>query len=327
MALVDCVHALSNDDICILPTETVYGLACSAFSAEAIRKVYRLKGRPSTNPLIVHVLNHSFAEEISFTNEYSRKLAKAFWPGPLTFILPKKKSIPDEITAGLNSVAVRSPSHPLFRKILEQVQLPLAAPSANPSNKLSPTKFENAIAAFGKNCPPFLDGGQCDIGIESTVLNLTSTSPSISRLGPISKDAIEKVLGIQVGCEKTILKQTGEIKAKQSPGQGQRHYSPNTPLFLYSTMEQMLHSNAINESDILIMPRAKPSLLSPAKKIHLLYLSSTGEPKEITKNLFKILNDADKLKKKRIHASLFPSDDGLLSAVNDRLSRAATERF
>lgn len=327
MALVDCAHALLNDGICILPTETVYGLACSAFSTKAIRKVYQLKGRPSTNPLIVHVLDHSFAEEISVTNEYSSKLAKAFWPGPLTFILPKKKSIPDEITAGLNSVAIRSPSHPTFRKVLDQVQLPLAAPSANPSNKLSPTKFENVVAAFGKDCPPFIDGGQCDIGIESTVLNLTSTSPSILRLGPITKDAIEKVLGIQVGCERIILEQTGGTKARQSPGQGQKHYSPNTPLFLYSNMEQMLRSNAINEGDILILPCAKPPLFFPAKKIHHLYLSSTGHPKEITKNLFKILHDADKLKKKRIHVALFPLGDGLLSAVNDRLSRAATERF
>ena len=327
MALVDCANALLNDGICILPTETVYGLACSAFSAKAIRKVYQLKGRTSTNPLIVHVLDHSFAEEISVTNEYSRKLAKAFWPGPLTFILPKKKSIPDEITAGLDTVAIRSPSHPIFRKVLDYVQLPLAAPSANPSNKLSPTKFENAVAAFGKNCPPFIDGGQCDIGIESTVLNLTSTSPSILRLGPITKDAIENVLGIQVGCERIILEQTGGTKAKQSPGQGQKHYSPNTPLFLYSTMERMLRSNAINEGDILILPHAKPPLLFPAKKIHPLYLSSTGNAKEITKNLFKILHDADKLKKKRIHVALFPLGDGLLSAVNDRLSRAATERF
>lgn len=327
MAFIDCVRAILSDDICILPTETVYGLACSALSVNAVKKVYKLKGRPSTNPLIVHVLNHRSAGEICLTNEYSRKLAKVFWPGPLTLILPKKKSIPNEITAGLSSVAIRSPSHPLFRKILEQVQLPLAAPSANPSNKLSPTKFEIAVAAFGKNCPPILDGGPCDIGIESTVLNLTSASPTILRLGPITKDAIEKVLEIKVECplKGTKLRKVG--KAEQSPGQGYKHYSPNTPVYLYSTLEQMLNLNTINKHDILILPHNNSSVLSTTINNSVLYLSSNGDPSEITRNLFKILNDADKLKKKRIHVALFQEDNGLLSAVNDRLSRAATERF
>ena len=327
MAFVDCVRAFLSDDICILPTETVYGLACSALSVNAVKKVYKLKGRPSTNPLIVHVLNHRSAGEICLTNEYSRKLAKVFWPGPLTLILPKKKSIPNEITAGLSSGAIRSPSHPLFRKILEQVQLPLAAPSANPSNKLSPTKFEIAVAAFGKNCPPILDGGPCDIGIESTVLNLTSASPTILRLGPITKDAIEKVLEIKVECplKGTKLRKVG--KAEQSPGQGYKHYSPNTPVYLYSTLEQMLNLNTINKHDILILPHNNSSVLSTTINNSVLYLSSNGAPSEITRNLFKILNDADKLKKKRIHVALFQEDNGLLSAVNDRLSRAATERF
>mgnify|MGYP003971711441 CR=1 FL=1 len=327
MSLADCVYALCNNDICILPTETVYGLACSAFSVEAIKKVYDLKGRPSTNPLIVHTIDHESGGDISFTNEYSKQLADVFWPGPLTFILPKKESVPDQITAGLGTVAIRSPSHPVFRKVLDQVSLPIAAPSANPSNKLSPTKCQDAIAAFGKNCPPFLDGGQCDIGIESTVLDLTSPSPSILRLGPITKEAIENALGIQVQYHGNILNKPKKINSYQSPGQALKHYSPNTPLFLYSTLEQMLQSNEIKENDVVILPTSKLVIQLPVKSCSELYLSLTGDPKEITKNIFQTLNEADKLKRKTIHAALYQSDHGILSAVNDRLRRAATERF
>ena len=327
MSFDACVHALSNDDICILPTETVYGLACSALSVRAIKKVYELKGRPSSNPLIVHVLNHHSASDISYTNILSQKLANNFWPGPLTLILPKKKCIPSEITAGLNSVAVRSPSHPVFRKVLKHVNLPLAAPSANPSNMLSHTNCPNAVSAFGRNCPPFIDGGQCNIGIESTVLDLTSSCPNILRLGPITKDAIENVIGTKIETQNSGKNQLVQTSLQKSPGQNERHYSPRTNLHLYSTLKQMLNSNNLQKGDILLLPHANLNLITTHSKFTLFYLSSTGDPHEITRNLFNILNDADELKKERIHISLFPSNDGLLSAVNDRLSRAATFKF
>ncbi len=328
MSFDECVYALSNHEICILPTETVYGLACSALSVEAILKVYKLKGRPSTNPLIVHVLDHYSAEEISVTNGFSRKLAYAFWPGPLTLILPKKKCVPSEITAGLNSVAVRSPSHPTFRKILNEVKQPLAAPSANPSNKISPTNCKDAVTAFGMNCPPFLDGGQCEIGIESTVIDLTAHSPSILRIGPISKSAIEEVLGTEIQ-SKTGQKEKkiDTEKPSVSPGLGLKHYAPSTPLYLYTDIEKMLNSNTLIRDDILILPSPNVMIQSHKKNFTLFYLSSVGNPKEITKNFFRILNEADSLKKERIHASLFPCSDHLLLAVNDRLRRAASKCF
>ena len=327
MSVDDCVNALCNDGICILPTETVYGLACSAFSPQAIKKVFNLKGRPSSNPLIVHVLDHQVASEISHTDNLSQKLADYFWPGPLTLILPKKKCIPTEITAGLNSVALRSPSHPVFRKILKKVKFPIAAPSANTSNMLSTTKCLNAVSAFGRNCPPFIDGGQCNIGIESTVLDLTSSLPNILRLGPITKDSIESVLGFKIKSQSTTKKLIDQSGLRKSPGQSERHYSPKTSLYLYSSLKQMLNSDELKGGDILLLPHPNLNLQITHNKFSHLYLSSTGDPLEITKNLFNILNDADELEKERIHVSLFPKSDGLLSAVNDRLTRASTVKF
>ena len=325
MSFTDCVDALSNNDICILPTETVYGLACSAFSDDAVRKVYKLKGRPPTNPLIVHTIDHDTAGDISFTNKYSEQLAKAFWPGPITFILPKKEPISDQITAGLSTVAVRSPSHPIFRKVLGKVKLPIAAPSANPSNGLSPTKCEDAVSAFGENCPPFIDGGQCDIGSESTVLDLSLTSPRILRLGPITRGSIENVLGIQI--HGNSLNKSKKVDSYLSPGQGLKHYSPSTPLFLYSSLEQLFQSNEIKENDVVLLPNSELVCPLAFKTCSVLYLSSSGDPKEITKNIFNSLNLADRLNKQRIHTALYQSDHGLLLAVNDRLGRAATKRF
>ena len=205
MSFKTCAHAILNSGICVLPSETVYGLACSALSKSAIKKVFTLKGRPSSNPLIVHVLNHESAKEFCITNDFSKKLSEIFWPGALTLVLPKRNCIPIEITAGLNTVAIRSPTHPTFRKILNFVRLPIAAPSANPSNKLSPTKYQDVLDAFGKDCPPIIDGGQCEIGIESTVLDLTTKPPCILRLGPVTKYEIEDILKIQIQ-NKPILK-------------------------------------------------------------------------------------------------------------------------
>ena len=328
MNLVDCTDLLLRSKICVVPTETVYGLACSAFSVAAVKKVYELKGRPTTNPLIVHVLNHDSANKISKTNELSFKLAKAFWPGALTLILPKKKCIPMEVTSGLNSVAVRSPSHPLFRQIITRTKIPIAAPSANLANKISPTNHQDVIDAFGDKCPPILDGGECDFGIESTVLDLTTTIPQILRFGPVTKKDIENVLGFNVKSanEKTSVEKN-LLPGKKSPGLGSKHYAPDTPLNLYSSIEKMFSSETIETGDVLILPCPKISYHSLSPKTINLYLSESGETKDIAKNLYKILRQADKLLANKIHISLFPLKDGLMPAINDKLFRASTCRL
>lgn len=324
MSFSICCHALLNSDICVLPTETVYGLACSALSSGAINKVFFLKGRPSNNPLIVHVLNHTSAKKVCITNDISKKLSESFWPGPLTLVLPKKSCIPYEITAGLNSVAVRAPAHPTFRKILDYTKIPIAAPSANPSNKLSPTKYQDVLDAFGEKCPPIIDGGQCELGIESTVLDLTTKKPCILRHGPITVSQIEAVLKIQIQNNSSSTS-GAKNQSRKSPGQGSKHYAPNTPLYLHSTLENMISSSMIEENDILILPHDKINTEQLKNKICSLSLSSTGSPHETAKNLYSVLRHADKLKKSKIHISLYPSQNGSFIAVNDRLTRASTK--
>ena len=159
--------------LAVLPTETVYGLAAVGTERSAVRKIFELKGRPAQNPLIMHVLGIQEAQHISHFTPLASKLADSFWPGPLTLVLPKRKIVPHEVTAGLDTVALRSPSHPLFRSILREVNKPLAAPSANRSNQISPTTAIEVVDEFGEECPPILDGGICDIGLESTVLDLS----------------------------------------------------------------------------------------------------------------------------------------------------------
>ena len=326
MSFDDCVGSLLNDDICILPTETVYGLACSAYSSTAIKKVFNLKGRPCTNPLIVHVLNHDAANEVCHTNDLSKKLAKAFWPGPLTLVLPKRKSIPNILTANLDTVGVRSPAHPEFRRILKSVDIPLAAPSANKSNKLSPTSFDNVKDEFGDNTPPILDGGSCKVGIESTVLDLTSKYPNILRHGSISKDQIQKVIGMEVQCLKEILKlETPIPNSQKSPGQFSKHYCPNTPLILHSSLIKLINIIPEYENDIIILPFKKETLNFDSSAFSILFLSENGDPNEIAYNLYNTLHEADKLNKDKIHASLFEDDFGVFSAINDRLTRASTK--
>ena len=328
MSLENCVSSLLANDVCVLPTETVYGLACSALSVDAIEKVYRIKGRPPTNPLIVHVLNHTQAGDLCVTNKFSKLLADVFWPGPLTFILPKKKCIPLQLTAGLPNVGIRSPSHPLFRSVLQRVKIPLAAPSANPANKLSPTKPLDIVESFGKDCPKILDGGPCELGIESTVLDLTSSVPNILRLGPIGQASIEEVLGVPVNCTSGgETSGSNSENPKTSPGQETKHYAPDTPLYLYSNINVMLNSKHLKIRHVMVLPH--PQVLSSVSKQDpfSLYFSQTGNPLDITKNFFSTLRRADKLNKEIIHTSLFPHNDELYSALNDRLSRAASLRI
>lgn len=324
LAVDDCAKVLSNLDVCILPTETVYGLACSALSEVAVHKVFKLKGRPSTNPLIVHVLCHDSAKDICHTNNMSKSLANHFWPGPLTLVMPKKSCIPHVVSAGLSSVAVRSPSHPVFRRVLEIVKIPLAAPSANLSNRLSTTTLKDAIDAFGSTCPPIIDGGNCELGIESTVLDLTTVPPSILRHGPISKKQIENVLDIRIN-DCSHLSNGGDKLSKKSPGQGLKHYSPNTPLFLHSSYQRMITSKIIQEDEIVIFPQVN-SDSSEIKNSFKFFLSTDGSYQETAKNLYKILRAADKLNKSKIHISLYSIQNESFLAINDRLNRASYKR-
>ncbi len=304
-----------------LPTETVYGLACLALNADAVDKVFRLKGRPSSNPLIVHVLDLDQANDLSYPDEMCSLLCQRFWPGPLTLILPKKKVVPDNVTAGLDTVALRSPSHPLFRKVLQLTGEPLAAPSANPYSKVSPTSAEEVITSFGNTCPPVLDGGKCEIGLESTVLDLSCQTPSILRPGPISKTEVEKVVGREVlNPNETV--ETGS--PSKSPGLSVRHYAPETPLRLYPSLKELLSLEPTSSENLIIIPSKKSLPLFDSYSAAVMYFSETGDPEEIGRNLYTTMVKGDLLKKKTIHIPLIEKTGGIVAAINDRLRRAST---
>jgi L-threonylcarbamoyladenylate synthase len=234
------IQLLQAGELVVIPTETVYGLAANALNASAVEKIYALKQRPATNPLICHVASiEAMLLYIAPTAKAEiepllQKLAP-FWPGPLTVVVPKADTIPAIISAGQPSVALRIPNHPLTLSLLSQLNFPLAAPSANRSNYVSPTKPEHVRHEFKSECPYLLDGGSCTVGLESTVLSLIDPGhPIILRPGAITQAQLTQALGIPVAVTKQEL---SPQTPHQSPGQGTLHYSPKTPLQLLSTFQ------------------------------------------------------------------------------------------
>ena len=213
------------------PTETVYGLGANALSAEAVQKIFEAKGRPKTSPLIVHVAAiEDVHKVVADWPETAQKLAEKFWPGPLTLVLPKQAAVPDLVTAGLKTVGVRMPAHPVAQALLKECGLPLAAPSANRFTQLSPTTAEHVRRSLGDRVDFVLDGGPCTVGIESTVLSLVGT-PRLLRPGGISREQLENVIG-------PVAVATGVTEGPHaSPGMHAKHYSPRTRLLLSKTGE------------------------------------------------------------------------------------------
>ncbi|MCS7026425.1 MAG: L-threonylcarbamoyladenylate synthase [Bryobacteraceae bacterium] len=217
---------LRQGGLVVMPTETVYGLAANALDAEAVKRIYEVKGRPATSPLIVHVAAIEMARSLARCwPEEANVLAGRYWPGPLTLVVPKRPVVPDVVTAGLDTVALRMPAHPVARELIRRATVPLAAPSANRFTQLSPTTAEHARASLGDQVDLILDGGPCQVGIESTVVSLTG-DPLLLRPGMISLAELERLLGRPV---KTVSKVEGP---HPSPGLHERHYAPRTPLLL-----------------------------------------------------------------------------------------------
>ena len=186
-------NLLQNGEVVALPTETVYGLAAHAFDENAVRAIFDIKGRPLIDPLIIHLASVKQIGQIAhINNEHLHTIADAFWPGPLTVVLQKKNCVPDIVTAGRKTVGIRIPKHPLTNAILKECKLPVAAPSANPFGYVSPTKPEHVSDSFGRKTPYIVDGGPCENGIESTIINLSTTKPTLLRPGPITQKQLEK---------------------------------------------------------------------------------------------------------------------------------------
>ena len=306
------VSILNSDDVVAIPTETVYGLAGNIFSETAIKKIYAVKQRPSFNPLIVHI--HSIEQIHELTTEFPEKakqLAETFWPGSLTLVLPKSDTIPNWITAGKDTVGLRIPNHPVTLELLQSLDFPLAAPSANPSNRISPTQSSHVDEYFKDKIQMVLEGGECKNGIESTIIGFENNKPILYRLGSISIEDIEAVIG------KIQIKNKEESKP-DAPGMLSKHYSPITNTFLVDDIDSFI--GTIENKKIGVLKFNDTPL--KAKVSHIEVLSTKGNLAEATANLYAALHKLDDLDLDIIIAERLP-ETGLGKSINDRLERAA----
>lgn len=298
-----------------IPTETVYGLAGNALNESSVTRIFETKNRPSFDPLIVHV---SGPEDVDrYVNDYPeelRKLGDVFWPGPLTLLLPKKDIIPDLVTSGLDTVAVRVPSHPVTRTLLSQLDFPLAAPSANPFGYISPTAASHVDEQLGDKIEYVLDGGDCEVGLESTIVGYERGQLIIYRLGGIPVSEIERVAG-------PILIVPQSSSNPKSPGMLQSHYAPRTPMELGDLDALLPEYKARGESfAVLSFSRSFPEV----KESLQVALSPSGNFGEAAHRLFSAMRSLDKAGVSVILAEELP-EKNLGKAINDRLRRAAAK--
>lgn len=314
--LARLARLLHAGELVAVPTETVYGLAANALDARACRKIFAAKGRPTTDPLIVHIHAFSQLAEIAETNDAARRLAKRFWPGPLTLVLPKKPNVPGIVSAGLPSVAVRMPSHPLFRRLLKLTGLPLAAPSANRFGYVSPTTARHVHDGLGKKIRHILDGGPARIGLESTIVDLRDPErPRLLRPGAVTRTELERALGRKVAAPRRGATAAHRNRAQVAPGLLKRHYSPRTPIVLHAKLAAR-DAGAPHEAWVLA---AKPTgAIAP----NVFWLDARAEPRGVARRLFATLRRLDDGRFGKIHVALMPGT-GLAEAINDRLRRAA----
>jgi len=305
------IELLNKEDVVAIPTETVYGLAGNIYSEKAIRKIFEVKQRPLFNPLIVHIPSIDHLEKI--VREFpvkAQKLAEAFWPGSLTLILPKRLNIPEIVTGGKDTVGVRIPNHPVTLSLLKQLSFPLAAPSANPYNRISPTSSDHVKAYFENTLSMVLEGGECKNGIESTIIGFENNEAILYRLGGISVEDIEKIIG------KIQIRNTSET-TPNAPGMLAKHYAPKTKMYLLDDLDKFIENNKSKKIGIL---KFKENL-NTASVEHIEILSKSGDLKEAASKLYSTLHKLDSLNLDLIVAERFP-DVGLGKSINDRLERA-----
>lgn len=306
--------ALLAGDLVAIPTETVYGLAADATNGKACARIFQAKGRPQFNPLISHVPSLESAMDHGEFDDRALKLARAFWPGPLTLVVPKKKGSPisDLATAGLETVALRVPKGPVMQFLAEKTGRPLAAPSANTSGRISPTRAEDVIADLEPSLSYVIDAGPCTVGIESTIVGLIDDQPRLLRPGGLTREDIEQVLGTELATRDTST----QPDAPTAPGMLTSHYAPNARLILEA-------AEASPEDGLLSFgPTSLPGAEAARAEFNL---SPSGNLTEAAANLFQAMRWLDASGAAVIRAQIIPNF-GLGEAINDRLRRAAAPR-
>jgi len=303
---------LEKGELVGIPTETVYGLAANALNELAVLEIFKVKNRPQFDPLIVHVASIEKARElVEYFPEKAENLATHFWPGPLTLLLKKKSVIPDLVTSGLDTVAVRCPDHDMTLTLLSELSFPLAAPSANPFGYISPTRPEHVNEQLGDKINYILDGGECHVGIESTIVGFENELPVVYRLGGLSIEKIESVAG-------PVSVQLNTSSNPKAPGQLKSHYAPKKKLKL-GNIDELIKTYGTNRIGVLGFQH-KISQILPENQ---LTLSASGNLEEAAQRLFACLRVLDKMNIDFILAEKVP-DTGLGKAINDRLYRAAS---
>ena len=304
------IVALKESKTVAIPTETVYGLAVNAFDEIAIKKVYQIKGRPLYNPLIVHIKSFEYLNLIAKDiPEMAIQLAKKFWPGPLTLLLNKTDLIPDIATAGNSTVAVRVPNHKVALELLTKIDFPLAAPSANPFGSISPTSAMHVESYFGPELLT-LDGGECQRGVESTIIGFKNNQAVLYRHGSIPLEEIVKITG-------NITFAINADKSPIAPGTLSKHYAPKTEIYLTNKVAELIKIFPNKKIGLLLF---KQRISNPRISFKVI-LSETGSLDESARNLYSALHDLDTRGLDIIIAEKFP-DEGLGKTINDRLNRA-----
>ena len=309
--LIKAAEILNRKELVAIPTETVYGLAGNIYSETAIKKIFEMKSRPFFNPLIVHIHSMEQVQDLAVDfPEKAKQLAKVFWPGSLTLILPKKESVPDLITAGKDTVGIRMPNHPLTLELLKNLPFPLAAPSANPFTHISPTKAQHVKNYFDGKLEMVLDGGNCANGIESTIVGFENGEPVVYRLGSISTEEIEKVIG-------KVSVRNNKEQAPNAPGMLEKHYAPRTKTYLVTDITDFIAKHPNKKIGLLLHSTDHQDY----KVSQIVYLSKTGNLKEAATNLYNAMHQMDRYDLDMIVAQRLPDQD-LGKSINDRLERA-----
>ncbi len=306
---------LRTGGLVAIPTETVYGLGANALSEQAVARVFAAKDRPFFDPLIVHVISHEWLQRlVSHMPATAVVLAERFWPGPLTMVLPKTDLVPDLVTSGLPHVAIRMPSHPVTRALLEMVDLPIAAPSANPFGQLSPTCAQHVADTLGSKIDLILDGGACQVGVESTVVFVTDDGVQILRHGGITREQLEQVVAVHERPAETTP------QAAASPGMLPQHYAPRTPLRVLKDASELSDCAELQSKRLGVLLLTNTSLPTSAAATEV--LTKDGNLEEAATGFFAALRRLDHAGVDVIVAFPFP-EIGLGRALNDRLQRAA----
>ncbi|MCE9589100.1 MAG: threonylcarbamoyl-AMP synthase [Planctomycetes bacterium] len=309
MSIERAAQLIRRGGLVAFPTETVYGLGADALQPTAVARIFEAKGRPRFDPLILHVASLADAESLILSMpDAARKLAERFWPGPLTLVLPKRDHVPDIVTAGLPSVAVRVPSHPIALELIRQSGTPIAAPSANRFGSVSPTIVEHVRQELGDAVDMVLDGGPCSTGVESTVVSFIDDAPTVLRYGGLTVEEIEAFIGPVHRMERAVTDRP------VAPGMLERHYAPGTKLVLVDRVEPPAAGLC---AGLLTLKKSDLAARFTATEV----LSPTGDLREAAANLFAAVRRLDAAGLDLIIAQRVP-DEGLGRAINDRLKRA-----